>query len=505
MLWHPFGIRVRAIQGGAGLRPEGGETPDAGWRAPVRIEQRLFDEIIKYLIAALPNEGCGLVAFDGDRPVKVYPGHNILLSETRFRMDDLDVLRALEEMDRHGWWLGAIFHSHPHSAPTPSTTDLREANWPDALMLIVSLQREEPEARAWRIERDTDTFHEVAIEPYSDRARWLTELRQRPGWRAFVPNRQRDTQRARVGRQVWLPVGHGAPGRLSSGRGLATRGSAQTLSATQREPQMMASGPGARRATIGILGGMGPLATADLYRKIVESTSAEVDQEHIPVVIWGDPRVPDRGDALLRGGEDPTPWLVHGGRALAAMGADFIVMPCNTAHAFLPRVQPGVERPILSMIDAAVDAVLTRQPGAAVVGLLATSGTIASEVYQCALRDRGLDAIVPDDDAQQRNVMEAILAIKAGRGGEGAAKLLADAARELVERGAEALLAACTEIPLVLRQEHVSAPLIDATDELARAAIATARHLDDAAHAGAPVWETTQISVLHAIASAPQP
>jgi hypothetical protein len=243
-------------------------------------------------------------------------------------------------------------------------------------MIIVSFMSGEPEARAWRMRELTFEPVELAIEASSRGSRWLAQVRSRarvfdspppldprpptvPGWSAQPAPRPRAA--------------------VASGSQGALRPSATTRSRWQAPERD-------RRAVIGILGGMGPLATADLYRKIIVATSAGSDQEHIPVVIWADPRVPDRTEALLNGGADPTEWLVRGGQALSTMGADFIVMPCNTAHAFLERVQPEVERPFISMIDAAVDVVVRTLPGVRAVGLLATSGTLASGVYQRALR-----------------------------------------------------------------------------------------------------------------------
>ena len=460
--------------------PAGVSVPDA-WPLPLRIERRLYSEIVEHLVACLPAEGCGLVAFDGERPVKVYPGANMLRSPTRYKMPDHEVLNALEEMNQQGWWLGAIYHSHPHSQPIPSTTDLREANWPDALMLIVSLRTGEPEARAWRVV--ADGCAEVQIEVPSERAHthMLSEFR---GWISAA---------CRVPVQLVTRPPWRAPRAVVQAPAvpLPTRGSEQMTLASQAA----AADDAERRAVIGILGGMGPLATADLYTKIIERTAATADQEHIPVVMHADPRVPDRTAALLRGGEDPTPWLVRGGQALAAQGATFIVMPCNTAHAFLPRVQPDVARPFLSMIDAAADAIVRDHPAARIVGLLATNGTIASEIYQRALRQRGLETLTPADEPQAERVMAAIAAVKAGKYGRDSTALLVEAADGLVERGADVLLAACTEIPIVLRARDVSVPLVDATSELARAAVETAQHLDDAARAGTPGWETTQFSL----------
>lgn len=425
----------------------------------LRISQRLFDEIIDHLDSMRPNEGCGLVAFEDDAPVQVYPGTNVLQSPTRYRMDDTEVLEAVADMNAHGWWLGAIFHSHPTSPPVPSSTDLQEANWPDALMLIVSFQDDEPEARAYEV--GSHDYVEAVIEVEPDRLGWLEPLRR---WSSVYAGRWP------VASPAWQP---------------AVAGFSTTEIEVDDDPLIDGFEPH-RRAVVGILGGMGPLATADLYRKIIELTPASRDQDHIPVVIHADPRVPDRTDALLHGGEDPVPWLVRGARALDALGADFIVIPCNTAHAFLEEVQARIEPPILSMIDAAADEIRATWPDAEVVGLLETNGTIAAELYQQALLARGIDAIVPDDDVQERCVMTAIRAVKAGRPIAEATALLVEAAEHLAARGADVLLAACTEIPVALQQSDVETPLLDATLALARAAVETALHLD-----GSAQWETS--------------
>ncbi len=437
--------------------PTAGASPDAS--GSLRISQRLFDALIDHLDHMRPNEGCGLIAFEDDAPVQVYPGTNILNSPTRYRMDDAEVLEAVADMDARGWWLGAIFHSHPTSPPVPSSTDLQEANWPDALMVIVSFDDDEPEARAYQVRGQG--YVEVAIEVVPDRLSWLAPLRR---WSSVYAGRWPVTPPA------WQPA--------VAGFSTADAGPDDDPLVDGFEPY--------RRAVVGILGGMGPLATADLYRKIIELTPARRDQEHIPVVIYADPRVPDRTEALLHGGDDPVPWLVRGARALDALGADFIVVPCNTAHAFLDVVQPRVEPPILSMIDAAADEIRATWPDAEVVGLLATSGTISAELYQRALLERGIDVIVPDDDIQKRCVMAAIRAVKAGRPAGEATALLVEASVHLAERGADVLLAACTEIPVALQQEHVETPLLDATLALARAAVETALHLD-----GSAQWETS--------------
>lgn len=226
-----------------------------------------------------------------------------------------------------------------------------------------------------------------------------------------------------------------------------------------------------QRPIVGILGGMGPAATADLYAKIITATPATRDQDHLHVVIWADPTVPDRSTALLHGGEDPTPWLLHGARQLVAMGASFIAVPCNTAHAFFPAIERTIAAPFMHMMDETATAVELAHPSIARVGLLATTGTIASGLYQKWFARHHIEVVVPNDDLQERVVMAAIHRVKAGETGQETTNLLADAAVSLVEHGAEALIAGCTELPLVFRDGNASVPVIDPTRVLAEAIV----------------------------------
>ncbi|WP_448576063.1 aspartate/glutamate racemase family protein [Thermomicrobium sp.] len=229
-----------------------------------------------------------------------------------------------------------------------------------------------------------------------------------------------------------------------------------------------------RRSIIGILGGMGPLATVDLYRKIIEATPAERDQDHLHVIIDADPSIPDRTAALLFGGPDPTPWLLASAQRLEQAGADFIIVPCNTAHAFLPRVRASISIPILSMIAATAERAAEIVTTGSIVGLLATAGTIASRLYQQALEERGLRCIVPDAQSQER-VSEAIALVKAGRTDQEVASLVLGASRELIAQGAAALILGCTELPIVFPISEVSVPVLDATRILAETAVRLAR------------------------------
>ena len=227
---------------------------------------------------------------------------------------------------------------------------------------------------------------------------------------------------------------------------------------------------------VGIIGGMGPLATVDLYRKIIELTPATSDQEHLHVIIDANPAIPDRTAALLYGGPDPVPAIVESARRLEQAGADVLVMPCHTAHAFLPAITDAVAIPLISMVDETVAAVRLVAPGEP-VGILATEGTIAVGLYQHALGAIGRATRTPPVDVQQR-VTAVIAAVKAGRITPAIQTAVITAASELVRQGAGVIVAACTELPLVLSQEHLGVPFIDPTRALAAAAVRVAREAD---------------------------
>ncbi|MFE3032533.1 aspartate/glutamate racemase family protein [Streptomyces canus] len=227
------------------------------------------------------------------------------------------------------------------------------------------------------------------------------------------------------------------------------------------------------RATeiIGILGGMGPAATADFYTKLVAATPGTSDQDHLRTVIWSDPTIPDRTDALLGDGPDPTPWLLHGGRVLREAGATVIAIPCNTAHAFVPRIEDHVGLPIIHMIGEVARHLGAISPPIRTVGLLATTGTVRAGLYQEWLDRVGIRLVLPDDVSQSREVMTGIRAVKAGVRGDSTTALLARAARRLTDQGAQAVIAGCTEIPLGLPPAAVEVPLADPSLVLAQALV----------------------------------
>jgi len=222
---------------------------------------------------------------------------------------------------------------------------------------------------------------------------------------------------------------------------------------------------------VGVLGGMGPLATVDFLHKLVTSTPADSDQQQVPILVRFCPEVPDRVAALLDGGPSPEPALVAAARALERGGAAFLAMPCNTAHAWYDAVAAAVSIPFLHIVDTALDEV-ERLGAAGAVGLLATAGTRRSAIYA----SRGGPAtrwLESTDDEQSRWVAPGIRAIKNHRNADGAA-LLRHAAEVLIARGARAVVMGCTEIPIGLAGQDLGVPLVDPTLALARACVARA-------------------------------
>lgn len=224
---------------------------------------------------------------------------------------------------------------------------------------------------------------------------------------------------------------------------------------------------------VGVLGGMGPAATADFFAKLVRATPAGSDQEHLRTLIWSDSSVPDRTDALLSNGPSPLPRLLEGVRLLESAGATLIAMPCSTAHAFLPELRLASPVFILSMIDITVHRLRRSTPSVTVAGLLATTGTLVTGLYQDGLKAQGIDTVVPAPLLQQRCVMRAVRLAKAGKL-DAAAQALAPAVRSVAVAGAQIVVAACTELPLLLGDQAESLPVFDPTTALAQDVVALA-------------------------------
>lgn len=226
---------------------------------------------------------------------------------------------------------------------------------------------------------------------------------------------------------------------------------------------------------IGILGGMGPLATADLFRRIVEKTPAKRDQDHPRIIIYNNPKIPDRTAFILGNGPDPRPELIASARKLEECGADFIIMPCNTAHFFAETIQRAINIPLVSMIEETAKKI--ESMGLRKVGLLATDGTIKGMVYHRALLKRGIHIAVPNKKDQELVMKGIYEGVKAGNLELGR-ELLLKVAKKL-ERRSEGIIAGCTEVSVVLKPKDLTVPLIDPMDVIAERAVKLALGLED--------------------------
>ena len=233
-----------------------------------------------------------------------------------------------------------------------------------------------------------------------------------------------------------------------------------------------------KEGIIGILGGMGPEATADLFHKIIKNTEATKDQDHLRILVDNNPKIPDRTPAMLASGRSPLAMMIETAKNLEAAGADFIVIPCVSAHYFIAELRERVAVPVISIIDEVADEVERRLPGARRVGLMATTGTIKTGLFQDRLREGGLEILVPPPEDQGDLVMSAIYGesgIKAGFiSPENRGKIL-KASKALIEKGAEGIIGGCTEIPLVIQEPDLEVAYFDSLNILALAAIRQAK------------------------------
>jgi aspartate racemase len=229
---------------------------------------------------------------------------------------------------------------------------------------------------------------------------------------------------------------------------------------------------------IGILGGMGPEATIDLFTKIVKGTKAKKDQDHLRILIDNNPKIPDRTLAIQRKGPSPLTQLIRSAKLLENVGADFIVIPCVTAHHFFESLQKRVKIPFLHLVEETVKYIQTRLKGIRKIGLIATTGTIQTGLFQKAFSNHVIELILPTPEVQKKWVMEAIYGkkgIKVIGPSENSKRLILKASESLIKQGAQAIIAGCTEIPLVLKDGDLSVPVIDPISILANAAVKKAR------------------------------
>ena len=227
---------------------------------------------------------------------------------------------------------------------------------------------------------------------------------------------------------------------------------------------------------VGVMGGMGPDATVDFMAKVISMTNSGSDQDHIHMIVDQDPTIPNRQRAIRDGLTDVTDALGAMGKRLEDAGADFLVMVCNTAHAFLDGIHANTSIPFISIIDESVNEIEHVCPDAKKVGVMATDGCLDTDIFQDAITASGREALVPDA-AGIIELMRLINAIKAGDKSDEIRYSMQASADALVDQGADVIIAGCTEIPIVFTGENCTVPVIASTDVLAHRTLELAKGL----------------------------
>lgn len=220
---------------------------------------------------------------------------------------------------------------------------------------------------------------------------------------------------------------------------------------------------------IGILGGMGPLATVDLFYKIVTLTEANSDNEHIHTIVDNYTAIPDRTSYILGHGEDPKKYMIEAALKLEVMGADVIIMPCNTAHYFYDEIEKYVHVPIINMIEEVAKKIKKMSLKIQKVGLLATEGTCKMGIYDNILNKYGIEVIKPNN-ADQNIVSDLIYGIKAGRKRYNLENIQSVLSYFELQN-IDTVILGCTELPVAFQLLNIKCNYIDPTKILAQSAI----------------------------------
>ena len=221
------------------------------------------------------------------------------------------------------------------------------------------------------------------------------------------------------------------------------------------------------KKTVGIIGGMGPGATALLFQKLIDYTDAKSDAEHMHIIIDNNTAIPDRTTAILNGENTPALCIVESGKKLEMCGAELLLIPCNTSHYFYDDIQEQLSVPVVNMIAETAKVCLNN--GYTKVGILATTGTCNTDTYGRELNKFGVEAVYPDAEGQKR-VMEIIYdQVKAGR--KINVQILDQTLKKMASKGAQAFILGCTELPFAIKNGDFGYHFLDSLDILARRAV----------------------------------
>lgn len=218
------------------------------------------------------------------------------------------------------------------------------------------------------------------------------------------------------------------------------------------------------KKTVGIIGGMGSAATALLFQKMIDYTDAKTDADHMHILIDNRPSIPDRTAAILKGDDTPVKKICESGKQLEKMGAEIIAIPCNTSHYFYPYIQEQLEVPVINMLEETAKE--CKKMGLHSVGVLATTGTKNTGIYEKALKAYEIETIYPDEEEQA--VLMALIYdyVKAGKTAD--CLMFQKELEHMKKEGAQAFVLGCTELPMVFHDEDLGMKFIDSLDVLAK-------------------------------------
>lgn len=221
---------------------------------------------------------------------------------------------------------------------------------------------------------------------------------------------------------------------------------------------------------LGIIGGMGPLATAQLFTDVVLNTKANKDQDHIHILIDNNTQIPSRPEYILDNTkEDPRDQLILSGKRLEDMGAEFLAMPCNTAHYFYEDIKNEVNIPFINMIEETMNYIRAEYPQVKKIGILSTVGTIKAKIYDQVFDMASIEIINPSE-VYQSHVNDLIAGVKAGKNFDDLNDFM-DTIGHLKDFGAQLFIAGCTEISVALKTYDIKGDFVDPMDVLTKSII----------------------------------
>ena len=223
---------------------------------------------------------------------------------------------------------------------------------------------------------------------------------------------------------------------------------------------------GKKKLIGGVLGGMGPIATVDFMSRVITLNPISNEEDHIHLIVDQNPHIPNRQIKSISQKELISSLLIESAQKLESIGANFIIMPCNTAHIFADDIKKVIGVPFISIVEETVGEILKLYPKHKQIGLMATSACIESEIYQKALTNKDKLAVCPDQKFQEQ-CMQTIFAIKDGEEINPMRNRMIEVAEHIIDKGAETIIAGCTEIPLIINSSDIEVPLISSTEILA--------------------------------------